>query len=85
MVRRNTSNTRKKKPQRSRNKSAPNSALNTIDKKVRGANRGVGPIDDPNGPPLPAAAAPKVLKQASGKKNKGVNPINNGDDVPLPG
>jgi hypothetical protein len=57
MVRRNTSNTRKKKPQRSRNKSAPNSALNTINKKVRGAKRGVDPID-PKGPPLPAAVGP---------------------------
>jgi hypothetical protein len=85
MVRRNTSNTQKKKPQRSRNKSAPNSALNTIDKKVRGANRGVGPIDNPNDPLLPAAVAPKVLKQASGKKNKGVNPINDPNDPPLPG
>lgn len=85
MVHRNTSHTQKKKPQRSRHKSAPNSALNTIDKKVRGAKRGVGPINNPNDPPLPAAVAPKVLKQTSGKKNKGVKPTNNGDDPPLPG
>jgi hypothetical protein len=85
MVRRNISNTQKKKPQRSRNKSAPNSASNTIDKKVRGANRGVDPINNPNDPPLPAAVAPKVLKQTSAKKNEGVNPNNNPKDRPLPG